>query len=136
MRQISSLFACGYQIFSATFVKKIIFSLKYLGTFLENHWPCLCGYVSGVYFVLLFSFDYVSVLVPISILLITVTLLSILKSVSVKFYSICILFKDILFQIFAFPYIFYDKLLLMRKIARMEIILNIWINVLTVTSLR
>ena len=78
-----------------------------------------------------------SVLVPISILLITVTLLSILKSVSVKFYSICILFKDILFQIFAFPYIFYDKLLLtMKKIARMEIILNILINVLTVTSLR
>ena len=78
-----------------------------------------------------------SVLVPISILLITVTLLSILKSVSVKFYSICILFKDILFQIFAFAYIFYDKLLLtMKKIARMEIILNILINVLTVTSLR
>lgn len=108
-----------------------------LAPFLKIIWPCLCGYVSGVYFVLLFSFDYVSVLVPVSILLIIVTLLSVLKSVSVKFYSICILFKDILFQIFAFPYIFYDKLLLtMKRIARMEIILNILINVLTGTSLR
>lgn len=86
----------GIKYFQQHLLKKSSSHWNILAPFMKIIWPCLYGYVSGIYFVLLFSFDYVSVLVPIPILLITVTLLSILKSVSVNFYNICILFKDIL----------------------------------------
>ena len=86
----------GIKYFQQHLLKKSSSHWNILAPFMKIIWPYLYGYVSGIYFVLLFSFDYVSVLVPISILLITVTLLSILKSVSVNFYNICILFKDIL----------------------------------------
>lgn len=132
-------FHVDIKYFQLHFLKRSSSHWNILAPFLKIIWPCLYGCISGVYFVLLFSFDYASVLVPISILLITVILLSILKSVSVKFYNICILFKDILtIPDFCISiYIFYDKLLFtMKRIARMEIILNILINLLTVTSLR
>ena len=87
-----SKFIC---IFSTTFVKKaIFFSLKYLGTFLENQltifiWVCFWSMCSVPLIICLSLCQYYT-------LLITAALESTLKSVSVKFSNICSFFKDVL----------------------------------------